>query len=243
MASKHGLARLQSTFLTRVLDALGFQDVEITQATRDGGTDAARCRTSAASSKLVPLFPRSDGRRRMLSVEETMARASTTRACTTPCSMHFAVACSLGDLDGLKAKRMENTREECGLEDAPVHVLKPRAYLLTDGFVLFGTRPSSSCAVDPDANSLASRRRTYPRSSPSLDVINGALTTLSETLIFQLDSEIHILIREIGPFSSRRRFLGICWTSPPAQRAESPLDSHLRPYPLDGREHNKTRHP
>ena len=30
----------ESTFLTRVLEALGFQDVRITQATRDGGTDA-----------------------------------------------------------------------------------------------------------------------------------------------------------------------------------------------------------
>jgi restriction endonuclease Mrr len=30
----------ESTFLTRVLEALGFQDVQITQATRDGGTDA-----------------------------------------------------------------------------------------------------------------------------------------------------------------------------------------------------------
>ncbi|HSK78645.1 MAG TPA: restriction endonuclease [Thermoanaerobaculia bacterium] len=30
----------ESTFLTRVLDALGFQDVQITQATRDGGADA-----------------------------------------------------------------------------------------------------------------------------------------------------------------------------------------------------------
>jgi len=30
----------ESTFLTRVLDALGFQDVLITQATRDGGVDA-----------------------------------------------------------------------------------------------------------------------------------------------------------------------------------------------------------
>lgn len=30
----------ESTFLTRVLEALGFQDVEITQATRDGGADA-----------------------------------------------------------------------------------------------------------------------------------------------------------------------------------------------------------
>jgi restriction endonuclease Mrr len=30
----------ESTFLTRVLEALGFQDVQITQATRDGGADA-----------------------------------------------------------------------------------------------------------------------------------------------------------------------------------------------------------
>jgi hypothetical protein len=30
----------ESTFLTRVLEALGFQDVQITQATRDGGVDA-----------------------------------------------------------------------------------------------------------------------------------------------------------------------------------------------------------
>lgn len=30
----------ESTFLTKVLEALGFQDVEITQATRDGGVDA-----------------------------------------------------------------------------------------------------------------------------------------------------------------------------------------------------------
>jgi len=30
----------ESTFLTRVLEALGFQDVRITQATRDGGVDA-----------------------------------------------------------------------------------------------------------------------------------------------------------------------------------------------------------
>ncbi len=30
----------ESTFLTRVLEALGFEDVEITQATRDGGADA-----------------------------------------------------------------------------------------------------------------------------------------------------------------------------------------------------------
>lgn len=30
----------ESTFLARVLEALGFQDVEITQATRDGGADA-----------------------------------------------------------------------------------------------------------------------------------------------------------------------------------------------------------
>jgi restriction system protein len=30
----------ESTFLTLVLEALGFQDVQITQATRDGGTDA-----------------------------------------------------------------------------------------------------------------------------------------------------------------------------------------------------------
>jgi restriction endonuclease Mrr len=30
----------ESTFLTRVLQALGFQDVQITQATRDGGADA-----------------------------------------------------------------------------------------------------------------------------------------------------------------------------------------------------------
>lgn len=30
----------ESTFLTKVLDALGFQDVQITQATRDGGVDA-----------------------------------------------------------------------------------------------------------------------------------------------------------------------------------------------------------
>jgi hypothetical protein len=30
----------ESTFLTKVLEALGFQDVQITQATRDGGTDA-----------------------------------------------------------------------------------------------------------------------------------------------------------------------------------------------------------
>jgi len=30
----------ESTFLTRVLEALGFQDVRITQATRDGGADA-----------------------------------------------------------------------------------------------------------------------------------------------------------------------------------------------------------
>ena len=30
----------ESTFLTRILEALGFQDVQITQATRDGGADA-----------------------------------------------------------------------------------------------------------------------------------------------------------------------------------------------------------
>jgi HJR/Mrr/RecB family endonuclease len=30
----------ESTFLTRALEALGFQDVQITQATRDGGADA-----------------------------------------------------------------------------------------------------------------------------------------------------------------------------------------------------------
>lgn len=30
----------ESTFLTRVLEALGFQDVQVTQATRDGGADA-----------------------------------------------------------------------------------------------------------------------------------------------------------------------------------------------------------
>lgn len=38
----HGMdwRRFESTFLTIVLEKLGFQDVEITQATRDGGTDA-----------------------------------------------------------------------------------------------------------------------------------------------------------------------------------------------------------
>ena len=38
--SKLSWREFESSFLTQILDALGFEDIEITKATRDGGTDA-----------------------------------------------------------------------------------------------------------------------------------------------------------------------------------------------------------